>query len=110
MIQNFSSLVLGVVLSFTYSWQFTLVMLCLIPAVVGSTFMQLKLQKGMTRKMVEAYKPWTAMVSETAQNYKTVFSCANEEIILKYYRFSLMLPYRAQAKKALCSGIVFGFS
>ena len=72
--------------------------------------MEAKLISGFSKSMDESYKPWTIIVSETVQNYRTVLSFANEEIILKYYRFSLMLPYKKSFRNSLCSGALYGIS
>ena len=75
-----------------------------------TTYMEAKLISGFSKSMDESYKPWTIIVSETVQNYRTVLSFANEEIILKYYRFSLMLPYKKSFRNSLCSGALYGIS
>ena len=80
------------------------------PLIILTIYMEVKLSAGFSKSMDESYKPWTVMLSETTQNYRTVLSFANEETIMKYYKFSLDVPQKRTLRKSLCSGILFGIS
>ena len=60
--------------------------------------------------MDEAYKASTVIVSETVQNYRTVFSFANEALVMKFFKHSMAAPYKGGVKKSLCSGFLYGIS
>ena len=109
-IQSFVALFVGIATSFVFSWKLSLVLTFLAPIAGLTTYMDAKLQAGFSKSMDEDYKPWTILISETVQNYRTVFSFANEEAIIKHFKRSLMLPYKRTVRKSFCSGIIYGVS
>ena len=110
MIMSVISLLTGIIIGFVYSWRLSLVMLGLSPLMVIGGFMETKLQTGFSQGMDEAYKASSVIVSETVQNYRTVFSFANEALVMKYYKHSLQGPYKKGVKKSMCSGFMYGIS
>ena len=110
MIQSMVSLFMGIIIGFIYSWRLALVMLGLAPLMVVSAFMETKLQTGFSKGMEESYKNSSVIVSETVSNYRTVFSFANEPLIMEYYKKALSGPYKKGVKKSMCSGLMFGLS
>ena len=110
MIQAMVSLFMGIIIGFIYSWRLALVMLGLAPLMVGAAFMETKLQTGFSKGLEESYKNSSVIVSETVSNYRTVFSFANEPLIMEYYKKALSGPYKKGVKKSMCSGLMFGLS
>ena len=104
------NLISGIIIGFIYSWRLSLVMLGLSPLMVIGGFMEAKLQTGFNQGLDEAYKASSVIVSETVQNYRTVFSFANEALVMKFYKHSLQGPYKTGVKKSLCSGFMYGIS
>ena len=110
MIQAFVSLLTGIIIGFVYSWRLALIILVLAPLMVLGGFMEAKLQTGFGKDVDEAYKSSAVIVSETVTNYRTVSSFSNEKLIQEYYHKSLQVPFKKGVKKALCSGLIYGFS
>ncbi len=110
LIQAFSSIAIGFVISMIYSWRLGLVMLALSPFIIIGGVFEAKLSSGFTANIEEAYKESSALVSEAVTNYRTVMSFANENRMLRFYSNTLSRPYKEGVKRAHLSGLFWGIS
>lgn len=78
-IQNFSSLMMGLTISFLYSWQLSLVSLGIMPLMIGAGVAQGKFVQGFSEKTDGVYKESNSLVMESVTNIRTVASFSNEK-------------------------------
>ncbi len=109
-LQNISCLVSGIVISFVWSWQLSLVALGMLPFMIAAQAIQMQFLAGFTDEMSTAYQESSSMIMEVVTGIRTVKSFAQEQEVLWLYEDKLVEPLRLITKKGMISGLMFGFS
>lgn len=82
MIQAISTLAVGVVLSFFYSWKMTLVSLVTVPVILATVFLEARVMGNEGTKEKLAMESSTKIATEAISNIRTVISlCKNNCLI-----------------------------
>jgi ATP-binding cassette subfamily B (MDR/TAP) protein 1 len=111
-------LVIGIILSFIYTWQMALITMAVTPFVLVGAIIMAKLQWKVKNKSsakageVDYYTESNALLSDIIMNYRTVVSFGEKNIqfLMKKYDDLLIEPNRLAVKNAHISGILFGYS
>ena len=109
-VQSIAALVSGLVISFYYGWQLTLVTLSIVPAIAVGGFLQLKALQGFGGKAKKAYEEAGQVASEAIQNIRTVAMLTKEDFFYDKYCQNLITPHKVTIKGAFVSSVGFGFS
>ena len=108
-ITTISQCIIGFVFAFIASWKLTLVMLCVLPAILFfSLFLMVALRKG----LILARKTWETaggIAEEMLYNIKTVASFANFEYELKRFNEKVDLVYNLDLINSCRLAFVVGF-
>ncbi|CAF1523136.1 unnamed protein product, partial [Didymodactylos carnosus] len=103
MLQNFSSLGVGIILGFVYGWALTLMLLGFIPLIVIGGFLQSKLVSGFASKDKKALENAGKVAVEAIQNIRTVAQLTKEEHFGNEYAHLVDIPYKSSLKRAYIS-------
>ena len=110
MIQSISALLIALILSLSFSWRISLVILGCIPILCFSAFMETKFSVGFAAESEELYRSSMQILSESVKNFRTVASFSGEDRVLKMYSESLNKPLAQSQRSAIVIGFLFGFS
>lgn len=109
-LQNLSSLVSGIVISFVWAWQLSLVSLALMPFMILSGVIQMQFIAGFSDEISLAYRDSASLVMEVVGGIRTVKSFAQEDRVRELYEEKMREPLKLVTKKGMVSGIFFGLS
>lgn len=112
-------LLVGIILSFSYSWRTGLVCIALSPIILFGAFMMqrvnVKQRTGVKSKDEELEDPYAqsnALLSDMLMNYRTVISFGQKNVEMMITKYSDLLeePRRKSIRGAHLAGFFFGFS
>ena len=109
MVQLLATIVSGLVIAFTATWQLALVILATIPIMALCGMMQMKVMMGFNQKARAAYEQSGSIASEAVDNVRTVISVNQEDAFMRDYHVALEVPTKAAVRNAHISGLTFGF-
>ncbi|XP_005191448.1 multidrug resistance protein homolog 49 isoform X2 [Musca domestica] len=107
-VQALSTLSVGVLVAFIFSWQLTLVTLVIIPFLCFSIVLEAKFTESFVANEKQAVEQASQVAVEAITNIRTVTSLGQERDIVKRYSEQIELVDRACAKKLRYRGLVFG--
>ncbi|XP_077296429.1 multidrug resistance protein homolog 49-like [Arctopsyche grandis] len=107
MIQAISTLAVGVVLSFFYSWKMTLVSLVTVPIILATVFLEARIMGNQGTKEKLAMESSTKIATEAISNIRTVISLCQEEGFIDRYIKEAKLVSKAARVKTRLRGVVF---
>jgi ATP-binding cassette subfamily B (MDR/TAP) protein 1 len=105
-----SSIGVGLVIAFCYSWKFALFNLGVMPFAIAFNVMQMKFAKGFSSKNRCLLEGAGKVASEAILNIRTVASHNKEEAFLVEYTGLIEPNYRQSMKTSHVFGIAFAFS
>ena len=70
----------------------------------------MEFEKGLSGATSDSEKQANLLIGDSINNFKTVQSFGNEELIVEKYRSYILPIYKAGRIKHIKSGIAFGFS
>ncbi|KAI8127489.1 Multidrug resistance protein like protein 49 [Lucilia cuprina] len=108
MFQAFSSLAVGVIVAFIYSWNLTLVTLVTVPFVCLSIYLEAKVMESSAMAEKAAIEKASQVAVEAISNVRTVTSLGQERNVLERYSTHIDLVEKACIKKLRFRGFVFG--
>lgn len=118
-IEAFLGLIIGMIISFIYSWKLGLVTLAMVPFVqVGGVLMSKLAWKSNPGKNTEVktqddpYQKSNALLSDIIMNYRTVIGFGEKNVDYLLTKFDALLeePNNFAIKNAHISGFWFGYS
>ncbi|XP_075169480.1 multi drug resistance 49 [Haematobia irritans] len=107
-VQALSTLTVGIVVAFTYSWKLSLVTLITVPFVCVSILLEARFTESFVMDEKAAVEKASQVAVEAISNIRTVTSLGQERDIVKRYSAQIDLVDQACAKKLRYRGTVFG--
>lgn len=107
-VQAGATIIIGIIVSFFYSWKMTLVACTCFPAVLAGIVMEARLVESSNVKEKNAIENATKMAVEAISNIRTVASLGQEVHILNRYSKEIDKVHEFCVKKSRFRGFVFG--
>ncbi|XP_069680452.1 multidrug resistance protein homolog 49 isoform X2 [Periplaneta americana] len=106
-LQSLSTLAIGTILAFIYSWNMTLVSLISVPLVFAGVFIESRVMHGQGLKEKTALEAATKIAIEAIVNIRTVTSLCAERLFQHNYMVELKVAQQAARRKTRFRGPVF---
>lgn len=110
LIQNLSTLISAIIISFVFEWRSALVALGLLPLMIIAGVMQMAFNSGFSDKTDVAYKDSSNLIMEAMMNIRTVKASNYEKTIIERYDRMMDYPLELATKKGNYAGFFFGLS
>lgn len=108
--ENFATMGAGIIISFIFGWEMTLLILVLTPVLVITGFLETRALTGFANRDKKQLQFAGKIATEAVDNIRTVVSLTREKTFEEMYSESLQRPYRNSQRKAQIYGICFAFS
>ncbi|CAF4892140.1 unnamed protein product [Rotaria sp. Silwood1] len=110
MLQNIAALGTGILISFAFAWQLTLLVLAFVPFMIAGGFLQNYLMTGFASKDKKSMENAGKVTVESIQNIRTVVQLTKEDYFYEQYCLLLEIPYQSSIKRAILFGLFFSLS
>ncbi|XAR66653.1 Xenobiotic-transporting ATPase [Bertholletia excelsa] len=109
-VQNITTIIAGLVISFTANWILALIILAVLPLVGLQGFFQMKFFQGFSKDAKAMYEDASQIANDAVGSIRTVASFCAEKKVMDMYEKKCDAPMKHGVKVGLVSGIGFGFS
>ncbi|CAF3688467.1 unnamed protein product [Adineta steineri] len=109
-LQNLAALGTGIIISFVFSWQLTLLILGFVPLMVAGGVLQSRLMTGFASKDKATQENAGQVAIQSIQNIRTVVQLTKEDYFFEEYRRYIGIPYRSSIKRAHLFGFFFALT
>uniref|UniRef100_A0A1A9X3Q1 ABC-type xenobiotic transporter n=1 Tax=Glossina brevipalpis TaxID=37001 RepID=A0A1A9X3Q1_9MUSC len=107
-LQCLSTLVVGTIVAFVYSWNLTLVTIILVPFICLSIFLESRYMESSSLKEKAAFESASRIAVEAIANVRTVTSLGQERYVLQRYSTQMDFVHKSCVKKLRFRGFVYG--
>ncbi|XP_056375696.1 ATP-binding cassette sub-family B member 5-like isoform X2 [Hyla sarda] len=108
--ENFSTMGIGIIISFIFGWEMTLLILVLTPVLVMTGLLETRALTGFANRDKKQLQYSGKIATEAVENIRTVASLTRETTFEEMYSESLQKPFRNAQRRAQIYGICFAFS
>ncbi|KAG9476286.1 hypothetical protein GDO78_003056 [Eleutherodactylus coqui] len=105
-----STMGVGIIISFIFGWEMTLLVLALTPVLVVTGLLETRALIGFANRDKKQLQQAGKIATEAVDNIRTVASLTREKTFEEMYSDSLQKPYKNAKRKAQTYGICFAFS
>ncbi|WOL11783.1 hypothetical protein Cni_G20547 [Canna indica] len=109
-VQNITTLVAGLVISFVSNWQLSFIILVLIPLLGVNGYVQMKFMKGFSKDAKVMYEEASQVANDAVGSIRTVASFSAEDKVMEIYKQKCEGPTKKGIRQGLISGVGFGVS
>ncbi|GMP73516.1 hypothetical protein CsSME_00031250 [Camellia sinensis var. sinensis] len=109
-VQNITTIIAGLVISFTANWMLALIILSVLPLVGLQGFFQFKFLKGFSEDAKVMYEDASQVANDAVGSIRTVASFCAEKKVIEMYKNKCEAPTKHGVRIGLVSGIGFGSS
>ncbi|KAB1200429.1 ABC transporter B family member 4 [Morella rubra] len=109
-VQGMASVVAGLVIAFSASWELALIILALVPLLGINGYVQRRSMRGFSADAKARYEDASQIANDAVGSIRTVASFCAEEKVMHLYEEKCEGPMKAGIKEGFISGIGFGMS
>ncbi|VYS61539.1 unnamed protein product [Arabidopsis thaliana] len=109
-VKNVASLVTGLIIAFTASWEVAIIILVIIPFIGINGYIQIKFMKGFSADAKAKYEEASQVANDAVGSIRTVASFCAEEKVMEMYKKRCEDTIKSGIKQGLISGVGFGIS
>uniref|UniRef100_A0A0D6QS15 Uncharacterized protein n=1 Tax=Araucaria cunninghamii TaxID=56994 RepID=A0A0D6QS15_ARACU len=109
-VQNISTIIAGIIISFTANWQLALLILAIIPLLGLQGYMQVKFMTGFAADAKLVYEEASQVANDAVGSIRTVASFCSEEKVMNLYNEKCSSPVKSGIKQGVIAGLGLGFS
>ncbi|KAK7412536.1 hypothetical protein VNO78_04000 [Psophocarpus tetragonolobus] len=109
-VQNLSTIIAGLVISFTANWILAFIILAVSPLVLLQGVLQMKFLKGFSADAKVKYEEASQVANDAVGSIRTIASFCAESKVMDMYRKKCSEPEKQGVRLGLISGAGFGFS
>ncbi|KAF5743847.1 putative multidrug resistance protein 1 2 [Tripterygium wilfordii] len=109
-IQTTATIVLGLVIAFSASWELSLIVLALLPLLGFTGYVEVKFMKGFSANAKLMYEEASQVANDAVGSIRTVASFCAEEKVMQLYKKKCEGPMKTGIRQGLISGIAYGLS
>ncbi|KAG4401519.1 hypothetical protein AAZX31_02G008000 [Glycine max] len=110
LVQNFATVLAGLIIAFVASWQLALIILVLIPLIGVNGYVQMKFMKGFSADAKMMYEEASQVANDAVGSIRTVASFCAEDKVMELYKNKCEGPMKTGIRQGLISGSGFGVS
>ncbi|KAJ8405347.1 hypothetical protein AAFF_G00318200 [Aldrovandia affinis] len=109
-VNSFTNIGVAIIISFYFSWELSLVILCFLPFLALSGAFQARMLTGFAKQDKEAMETAGQISGEALNNIRTIAGLGKEDAFVERFEIQLEDPFKAALNKANVYGACFGFS
>ncbi|KAK2412276.1 ABC transporter B member 11, variant 2 [Trifolium repens] len=110
LVQDISTVITALVISFEANWQLSLVIIVLLPLLFVNGHFQIKSMQGFNTDAKKLFEEASQVAKDAVGNIRTVSAFCAEEKVMELYQKKCVVPVQTGKRQGLVSGIGFGIS